>query len=321
MSDKPISSFDINKAAYGGEGWSPRIATHQQEIGKLWGACGINSEWGKLKSVLLYPPSQALISTNDLNAAQLLAPINLPLAQQQHSAIAQAYQANGVTVHTFTPPPNPTPNQMFVADLMFMTPAGAIVARPASTVRAGEERWVAQKLAELGVPIFRTLHGTATFEGADAAWVNPETVLIGRGLRTNDAGTQQVADAVRALGATAIIIDLPFGTMHMMGMLRIVDKDLALAWPHRLVHRGVDALRERGFQVAFLPDVTEASHLSAFNVVVLGARQLLMPANAPNTQAFYESLGIQCHTVAVDELRKAAGAIGCLTGIIERTMI
>ena len=35
----------------------------------------------------------------------------------------------------------------------------------------------------------------------------------------------------------------------------------------------------------------------------------------------YESLGIECVTVEIDELGKAAGAIGCLTGIIEREMI
>jgi len=44
----------------------------------------------------------------------------------------------------------------------------------------------------------------------------------------------------------------------------------------------------------------------------------LMVDGNPVTQAFYESLGITCHTVEVDELGKAAGAIGCLTGVLER---
>ncbi len=33
---------------------------------------------------------------------------------------------------------------------------------------------------------------------------------------------------------------------------------------------------------------------------------------------FYESHGIECVTVKVDELAKAAGAIGCMTGIVWR---
>ena len=41
----------------------------------------------------------------------------------------------------------------------------------------------------------------------------------------------------------------------------------------------------------------------------------------PCTQRFYESLDIECVTVAVDELYKAAGSIGCLSGIMERELI
>jgi arginine deiminase len=43
-----------------------------------------------------------------------------------------------------------------------------------------------------------------------------------------------------------------------------------------------------------------------------------MAAGNPITQAFYEDADITCRTVKVDELVKAAGGIGCLTGILER---
>ena len=35
-------------------------------------------------------------------------------------------------------------------------------------------------------------------------------------------------------------------------------------------------------------------------------------------QAFYEDLGITCQTVEIGELVKAAGGMGCLTGILKR---
>jgi N-dimethylarginine dimethylaminohydrolase len=106
--------------------------------------------------------------------------------------------------------------------------------------------------------------------------------------------------------------------MHLMGMLRIVAPDLAIAWPTRFVHRGVEALKARGFHVAFIPDESEADHGKALNFVTLAPREVLMAAGNPITQTFYEALGITCHTVAVEELGKAAGAIGCLTGVLER---
>lgn len=306
-------------AAYGGDGWSPRVNSLSQELGDVWGSCGISSEWAPLKSVLLHRPGPELnASASNPNGVQMIEPLDLNRAREQHDGIAEAYRSVGVTVHYVDPPGQATPNQMFVADLMFMTPEGAILARPASTVRAGEERQVARRLAGLGIPIIRSVRGTGTFEGADAAWINPKTVILGRGLRTNDEGARQVTSTLNEMGVEVIQVDLAFGSMHLMGMLRFADADLVIAWPRRFVHRGVEALKNHGYQVAYIPDEAEASRNKGFNSVTLGPRKILTAANNPTTEAFYEELGITCHTVPVDELGKAAGAIGCLSGIVER---
>ena len=316
--DKAMSNKSFNAAAYGGKAWSPRLQSLSEELGSVWGDCGIATEWSRLKTVLLHRPGPELTGSTNPDAVQMLEPLNLSRAQAQHDAIAQAYRNAGVTVHYVNPAGRPAPNQMFVADLMFMTPEGAILARPASTVRAGEERQVARRLADLGVPIIRSVRGRGAFEGADAMWLGPQTVIVGRGLRTNDEGAAQVSQTLNEMGVAVIQVDLPYGSMHLMGMLRFVDRDLAIGWPSRLVHRGVEALEQRGFQVVFIPDEEEALQGMALNFVTLGPREILMPAGNSVTQAFLENLGIICHTVNVDELRKAAGAIGCLTGIVER---
>lgn len=199
-----------------------------------------------------------------------------------------------------------------------MTPGGVILARPASTVRAGEERRVARWLADLGVPILRTLQGAATFEGADAMWLDPRTVAVARGLRTNDEGIRRVGACLADQGVATMPVDLPFGTMHLMGMLRIADRDLAIAWPRRTPHAAVMALRERGYRVAFLPDQDEAHANRALNFVTLGPRRILMVGGNPVIQRFYEELGAHAMAVPADELAKAAGAIGCLTGVLGR---
>ncbi|HID52816.1 MAG TPA: amidinotransferase [Anaerolineae bacterium] len=307
----------FNTAAYGGAGWRPRTLSLAEEMGSVWGSGGIRNEWGQLTAVLLHRPGPELTASDDPNEALMLEPLDLARAQAQHDAIAQAYRDAGVTVH-YLDVEHASPNQMFMADLFFMTPEGTILARPASTVRAGEERQAARCLADLGIPIVRSVSGHGTFEGADAMWLDEETVILGRGLRTNDEGAAQVTAVLNQMGVKVIQVDLPYGTMHLMGMLRIVDRDLALAWPRRLAHRGVDALRERGYEVAFIPDAAEAEGGHALNVVTLAPRRVLMTVHAPATQAFYESLGIACQTVEIDELVKAAGAIGCLTGILAR---
>ncbi len=307
-------------AAYGGENWSPRMASHRDEIGFLWGECGINAEWTRLQSVLLHPPGPELTALDNPESAQLLEIPSWKLARQQHDAIAQAYRDVNVTVHYVEPEGVPSPNQIFCADLFFMTPEGAILARPASTVRAGEERWIARRLADLGIPILQTLRGNAIFEGADAHWLDELTVLIGRGLRTNDEAITQITSILNEMNVEVIAVDLPIGTMHLMGILRFLAQDLALAWPYRLAWRAVEALRKRGYQIIYIPDEAESTIGGALNFVTLGSREILLAAGNPITQEFLETQGVICHTVEVAELLKAAGGIGCLTGILQREL-
>jgi len=308
-------------AAYGGPGWSPRTTSLRQEIGGVWAACGVASEWSPLKAVLLHRPGTELEDQVEPDSVQMLEALDPRRARQQHDALARAYRDAGVTVHYVEPGETPPPNQMFIADLLFMTPEGAIVGRPASVVRAGEERFVARRLADLGIPILRTVRGRGTFEGADAAWIDPGTVLLARGLRTNAEGAAQVTALLNEMGVEVVCVGLPYGAMHLMGQLRFADRDLAIAWPGRVPYVAVEALRERGYSMLFIPDEDEAKYGMALNFVTLGPRQVLMAAGNPVTRAFYEDAGITCHTVEVDELVKAAGGIGCLTGVLERAPV
>jgi N-dimethylarginine dimethylaminohydrolase len=149
-------------------------------------------------------------------------------------------------------------------------------------------------------------------------WLAPDAALVAEGLRTNTQGADQVESALRDMGVRTFRTQLPPGTMHLMGQLRIMDQELALGWPGRLPDDAVSALESCGFRVEFLPDDTESQDNFAFNFVVLGPREIVMPSGNPQTQAFYEGLGITCRTVDVGEIGRAAGSIGCATGILER---
>ena len=344
-SDKPKHGSTFDTAAYGGIGWQPRVDTHAAEVGSLWRSCGIDNEWQPLQEVLLHRPGQELTaSAVDPDSVQMLQALDLGKAQAEHDQLQATYNAHGVKTHLVTPAGLSSgdtplqapagvirqttnqvpPNQMFCADLFAMTPAGAILARPASVVRAGEEIHVARRLADLSIPIIKTLLGTATFEGADLIWINKHQALLGRGLRTNAEAVMQLSQVLSAVGAETIAVDMPYGTMHLMGMLRIVDENLAIAWPRRTPYRAVTALREAGYDVQFLPEPTSSDSASeinqnrAFNFVTLAPRKILMVAENPETRAFYESLQIECIETPATELAKAAGAVGCLTGVIKR---
>jgi len=318
--EKPPGSFGT--AAYGGDNWSQRDASHAEEIGHIWAECGIDSEWRNLKSVLLHCPGEELnAALDDHESVQMLDAVDLARAKEEHAAMVEAFRAVKVEVHFVEPDLPCQPNQMFCADLFVMTPQGAILARPASTVRAGEERWVARKLAALGIPLLATLTGNACFEGADLMWIDETTAMIGRGLRTNDAAITQIEALLAGMDIELIAVDMPFGTMHFMGMLRIVDRDLAICWPRRTPHRTVRLLQERGYRVKFPAFADDQQSHRGINFVTLGPRRILMVSGLPEIQSAYESLGIECLTCATDELSRAAGNVGCLTGALRREKI
>lgn len=314
------SDFGRGSAAYGGDGWRGRENLHAEEIGTLWGGCGIDSEWRRLRRVILHRPGKEIaMDDHKADASLFLSSLDLTRAQDEHDELREIYVSAGVAVVDVEPLEPVSPNQMFCADLLAMTPQGAILARPASASRAGEEVHVAKALALSHVPILKTLIGQAVFEGADLMWLDECTALIGRGHRTNQAAIEQITHLLAEIGCGAVVVDMPYGTMHLMGMVRIPAKDLAICWHRRTPHAAVVALKERGFDVQFVPEGEHARDLyRAMNFVTLDNRKVLMVRGVPQAQAFLESLHVECLTSPTDELAKAAGNMGCLTGVLER---
>ena len=309
-----------DQATFGGPGWSPRELSHAAEVaaGDLWGPCGVRSEWAPLRAVALATPGDRLGDVADPDSLLLLEAPDLDVMRGQTSAAVRFYEGRGIRVHLLQADEPAPPNLIFMRDLFFMTPEGAILGRMAGAVRAGEERFAAQALSAAGVPILATVRGEGLFEGADALWLDGDTVLIGVGFRTNEAGADQVEGVLADQGISLLRVPLPKGPQHLLGAVNRVDEDLAVALEERLTPQITTVLSERGVKLVTIPEGLEGPGNWGVNFVTLGPRSVVMPAGYPRTRELLETHGVDTSAIEVSEYLKAAGGPGCFTGILHR---
>jgi N-dimethylarginine dimethylaminohydrolase len=304
---------------HGGPGWAARGDSLISELGTIWAACGVNSEVGRLRSVLMHRPGVEIDDVPDVAAALWHERLEPERAREQHDRLVETYRAHGVAVRYLEQAPPDKPNLYFCRDLFAMTPTGAILARPASRARAGEERHAALALATLGVPIALSVHGEGTFEGADVVMINQDLVFIGEGIRTNASGAEQVRRLLVDVGFGEVeVVHLPYGCGHLDGVLSLVDRDLAILYPTQTPYRVWEALARHGIRTIDIPDPAEAQYGMAINLVPLDAGVVVMPAGNPVTRRTLERHGVTCVEAEVDELMKGGGSVHCMTGVVQR---
>ncbi|MBX3219448.1 MAG: hypothetical protein KF795_02945 [Labilithrix sp.] len=305
-------------ATLGGPGFRTRTRSHRADVeeGRIWRSCGYASETAPLLEVVMGWPPDTLVSRRPADEDLLLERPDLRRMRAQALLIEGYFRAHGVSVHWVCDAEAP-PNIVFMRDLFFMTPEGAIIARPAAHQRAGEARIVAARLAELGAPILATVHGRGCFEGADALWLDDRTVLIGLG-RTNEEGAAQVEHVLSTIGATAIRVAVPPRIQHLLGAVTLVEPGCAILHARAEGTEIETVLRAHGIYVAILEEDDELTLSRAMNLVVLDGGKFVMPAGAPRAADRYRRTGWSPDALEIGEYLKCGGGLGCLVGIFRR---
>jgi dimethylargininase len=168
-----------------------------------------------------------------------------------------------------------------------------------------------------GVPVSYRLHSDATAEGGDCLWLDAQTLAVGVGFRTNQAGVRQLREALWGQGVEILAVQLPFqggpeACLHLMSLISVLDSDLAVVYEPLLPVPFWQLLRERGFELIPVPDEEFAT--MGPNVLALAPRYCVMLEGNPVTRSRLEAVGCQVVTYKGDELsRKAEGGATCLT--------
>ena len=308
-----------NIKAIPGERWFPLETTIEQDFKEYWGGdWGCSSEYTKLRAVLLHRPG-AEIDNFDYNEVRFRAPVDPELFRAQHDTLADYYRSHGVKVY-YTPGVRPDrPNAVFCRDKLFMTPEGAIITRLAMEQRRGEERYVAQACADIGVPIVKTIAGDGIFEGANATWVDRHCCILSLSVRANRSGYDQMVAELTRQGVTDIItMQIPYGHAHIDGNLNMASHDIAMINAPQVPYDVCDALMKKGIKLLECPSRNEAKETFAINFVAIEPGLIVMPAGNPRSQELLEKNGIKVIAVEIGELEKGYGAMHCCTAFLKR---
>ena len=301
-----------------GERWFPKETGFVEDMPLYWGDWGVASEVDELKAVLMRRPGKE-IENFDYKEARFKEPIDPEKFRQEHDNLAQIYRDHGVKVYYIEEQRDDRPNAVFVRDQVFMTPEGAIITRPAMAARRGEERYTAQALAKLGVPILCTINGDGFFEGANAMWVDRQTVILATGSRANLAGCDQVAYELKRQGVTQIIhMQIPYGHAHIDGLLNIASHDTVMVHAPQVPYDVCDALMRKGYKILEAPSQTEAKKTFGINFVAIKPGLVVQPDNNPRCREELEKNGITVIPISFLEVMKGWGAIHCVSAFLKR---
>ena len=275
---------------------------------------GVSSSTGPLRDVLVKRPGRAFGRAFDVPAHGFLRPVDLDRAQREHDGLVAALEALGVRVHRLDTEPATDPDLVYAFDPVLVVEGGAVLLRPGKPNRAGEpaiiERWLtARDVATVG-----RIEAPGTVEAGDTIWLRDDLFVIGRTLRTNDAGAHQLGTIV---GGDVRIVDLPYWKgpaelVHLMSVISPIRDDLAVVF-RPLLPAGLDAwLRELGIRLIEVPEA-EYPTLGC-NVLAVRPGVVIMADGNPVTRRGLQAAGVEVHAVALGEVGvNGSGGVTCLT--------
>jgi N-dimethylarginine dimethylaminohydrolase len=281
-------------------------------------AYGAQGMVAPLRDVLVQRPGLAFGRAYDEPAHGFLRPVDLPRAQAEHDGLVATLRDLGVVVHELGVEAE-GPDLCYTFDASLVTDRGAILLRSGKATRRGEEAIHAEWFSAHGIPVIGAIEAPGTVDGGDTFWLDAETLCIGRTLRTNQVGGEQLA---AIWGGDVRFFDVPYGDgpaklIHLLSLISPVDEDLAVVFLPLLPVGLWELLRQRGIGMVEVP--AEEFETLGPNVLAVGPRVVVMARGNPVTARRLRDAGVEVHEVALDEVGgNGSGGPTCLTRPILR---
>ena len=280
---------------------------------------GVRSATAPLRDVLVQRPGPAFGRAFDDPAHGFLWPCDLDAARREHDGLVETLDGLGVTVHQLDAAPEHDPDLVYVFDPLLVLADGAVPLRPGKPNRTGEPDVLARWLVDRGVPILGRIEAPGTLEGGDTVWLRDDLLVIGRTLRTNDAGARQLATIA---GGDVRIVDVPYWKgpselVHLMSVISPVSDELAVVFLPLLPVGLYEWLRELGVALVEVPE--EEYPTLGCNVLAVRPGVVVVADGNPVTRRRLEGAGVEVHGVPLTEIgQNGSGGVTCLTRPLRR---
>jgi len=265
-------------------------------------------------------------------------PPHLPAAQSQHDALCQLLADAGAEVIHLPPSDALTLDAVYTHDASLPTNHGLILMNPGKPNRRAEARSHAAHLSRHSAPtqqsaqpgphapqeatVFGEISPPGTTEAGDILWLDPKTLLVGHGYRTNKSGIDQLRTLLAPKQVEVISAPLPYGQgpgccLHLMSLMSMLDEQTILVDLPWLAVETVELLRSRNFRLLEI-DYAERDSL-ACNVLSLGSQRLIALEENTRTNKRLREAGFEVQTFPGSELcLNGSGGPTCLTRPLRR---
>jgi dimethylargininase len=282
-------------------------------------AYGAQAMCGHLKRVMMRRPGQSLIAA-DARHWHYGPTFDGPKAVDQYDRFARLVEKSGAEIIWIEDTGDGLADAMFTQDPSLVTDAGAVILRMGKVLRQAEGDLHEAAYRRAGVPILGRIEAPGTVESGDCVWVDKTTLAVGRGIRSNQSGIDQLAAMLKPLGVSVLGFDLPLwqgedACLHLMSVISPLADDLVLVHAPLLPASFYLLLKARGIQMIVAPEAEFAASSGLnLNVLPVAPKQVIMIDGFPLTRAAMEAAGCTVETFAAEALCIACeGGPTCLT--------
>ncbi|MCR5099863.1 MAG: amidinotransferase [Butyrivibrio sp.] len=297
---------------------------------EVWGSdFGVNNSVGKIRKILVHCPGEEIKQLSEGKyeeeaGARILKNKNgqirnywkddklpnLDLLQKQHHELTDILANENIEIYYLEDPTNYWTNLTFTRDVALMTPKGAILTRFAMYFHQGDTFYTQKFLADRNIPIIGAIQGRGTIEGGSFSMLDPHTAIVGRSVRINDEGIEQLRTLLSYQEINLIVVDMPAYYIHLDEAFVPVDKNKILVSTFILPHWFLKMLQEKGYE---LIETDRDDPMLTNNCIALEPGKVLFSSKGLKTMKNLEKAGIEVVPVDITEINKLGGGIHCST--------